>query len=287
MGAFPATGLVKKEHYVQLRLTSSSTYNTLKQASLKVGETTATWKARTIALPPPTAGPWKQVAPGHAHTCGLASDGKAYCWGLDAQGQLGENGDGDNLDENIPVLVDTSILSAGSSFISLTAGSYHTCGLASDGKAYCWGRDAEGQLGENGDGDNSNENIPVLVDTSNLSSGSSFISLTAGHFHTCGLASDGKAYCWGSDSFGQLGENGDGDNLIENIPVLVDTSNLSAGSSFISLTAGTDHTCGLASDGKAYCWGSDSFGQLGEDGDGDNLDENIPAKVDSSVLLSN
>ncbi|MBK7843723.1 MAG: hypothetical protein IPJ71_08520 [Bdellovibrionales bacterium] len=221
---------------------------------------------------------------GMGHTCGLASDGKAYCWGRDFEGQLGENGDGDNLDENTPALVDTSILSAGSSFISLVAGNYHTCGLASDGKAYCWGWDSDGQLGEDGDGDNLDENIPVLVDTSNLSAGSSFISLVAGVDHTCGLASDGKAYCWGSDSFGQLGENGDGDNLDENIPVLVDTSNLSAGSSFISLVAGNYHTCGLASDGKAYCWGSDSFGQLGENGDGDNLDENTPALVDTSIL---
>lgn len=126
--------------------------------------------------------------------------------------------------------------------------------------------------------------MPGPADTTALSAGASFISLTAGRFYTCGLASDGKAYCWGSDSNGQLGENADGDNLDENIPVAVDTIALNVGASFISLTVGGYPTCGLASDGKAYCWGSDSSGQLGENADEDNVDENIPVEVDSSSL---
>ncbi|MCB0362151.1 MAG: hypothetical protein KDD35_05500, partial [Bdellovibrionales bacterium] len=218
------------------------------------------------------------------HTCGLTSNGQAYCWGWDVSGQLGENADGDNLDENIPVAVDTTNLTPGSSFVSLSAGDSHTCGLASDGKAYCWGLDNFGQLGENADGDNLNEIIPVAVDTSALTPGSSFVEISAGAGHTCGLSSDGKAFCWGLDDHGQLGENADGDNLPENIPVLVDTSALTAGSNFVAIKLGLSHSCGLASDGKAFCWGRDNNGQLGENADGDNLDENIPVAIDISNL---
>ncbi|MCB0362785.1 MAG: hypothetical protein KDD35_08685, partial [Bdellovibrionales bacterium] len=233
----------------------------------------------------PAGSRFVEIHAGGEFTCGLASDGKAYCWGRDNHGQLGENADGDNLDEPIPVAVDTSALSTGTSFSSLVTGYAHACGLSSDGKAYCWGTDSNGQLGENADGDNLDENIPVEVDTSAFTAGSSFKSLAAGGgSHTCGLASDGKAYCWGLDNKGQLGENADGDNLSESIPVAVDTSSLTPGSQFISLHLGGAHSCGIASDGKAYCWGDDQYGQLGENADSDNLDENIPVEVNSSVL---
>ncbi len=280
-GSAAGTGVVTNNSYVQVRLTSSASYATTSTVTLTIGGVSDTWSAKTRTQPA-----WTQLTNGTQHTCGLASDGKAYCWGDDVAGQLGEDADGDNLDENIPVLVDTSALTAGSSFVSLMASSYHTCGLASDGKAYCWGYDNKGQLGENADGDNLAENIPVLVDTSALTAGSQFVGFSAGYEHTCGLASDGKAYCWGRDDFGQLGENADGDNLDENIPVLVNTSALTAGSSFVSLTAANLHTCGLASDGKAYCWGQDGGGQLGENADGDNANENIPVLVDTSALTA-
>ena len=284
--ADPETELISESQFVQLQLTSSASNSTSTQASLKVGTVTANWKVTTsVALALSNKGTWRSLSLGVSHTCGIASNSKAYCWGKDSNGQLGENDDGDNLDEDIPVDVDTSALTPGTSFVSITGGLDHTCGLASDGKAFCWGGDGSGQLGENADGDNLDENIPVAIDISALTPGTSFISLSAGAFHTCGLASDGQAFCWGNDGNGELGENADGDNLSEYIPVLVDKSALSSGASFVAIIAGSGpHSCGLSSNGQAYCWGNDFYGQLGEDADGDNLTEIVPVAVDTSNL---
>jgi alpha-tubulin suppressor-like RCC1 family protein len=138
--------------------------------------------------------------------------------------------------------------------VHLTAGSGHTCGLSSEGMAYCWGRAAEGQLG---DGRTTYRSGPVAVLTP---AGVSFTQLTAGQGHTCGLGSDSKTYCWGFNDRGQLG---DGSTSNRSAPVAVNTP---AGVSFTGLSAGDRNTCGLGSDGKTYCWGTNDHGQLGDGG---------------------
>jgi alpha-tubulin suppressor-like RCC1 family protein len=71
--------------------------------------------------------------------------------------------------------------------------------------------------------------------------------------HRCGVTTSGKIYCWGNNTYGQLG---DGTTLARLAPVAVASS-----LTFKAVAAGLDFTCGLASDGAAYCWGSgDSLG---------------------------
>ena len=84
-----------------------------------------------------------------------------------------------------------------------------------------------------------------------------FASVSAGGNHTCGVTTSGAAYCWGGDSFGQLG-NGSTDN--QTMPVAV-----SRGLTFESVSAGSENTCGVTTSGVAYCWGVDSSGRLGDD----------------------
>lgn len=152
------------------------------------------------------------------------------------------------------------------SFVDIVAGSYHACGLTADGKAYCWGQDSDGQLGDGPAvlddcmGVNCSD-TPVLVDTSGMAGSKVFVQLVAGSWHTCGLASDGLAYCWGYDEYGQLGDMTGA--TPSDIPVPVDTTP-TGGKPFVSLTAAWDNTCGLTSDGVAYCWGRDDYGQLGD-----------------------
>ncbi|HEX9107080.1 MAG TPA: hypothetical protein VF832_07625, partial [Longimicrobiales bacterium] len=67
---------------------------------------------------------------GFNHACGLAGDGAAYCWGVNASGQLGV---GDTLVHASPVHV-----AGGLTFSSLSPGVDHTCGIAG-GDSYCWG----------------------------------------------------------------------------------------------------------------------------------------------------
>ncbi len=76
-----------------------------------------------------------------------------------------------------------------------------------------------------------------------------FASVSAGHDHTCGITADRAAYCWGNNSYGQLG---DGSTSGSATPVAV-----AGGVGFAALSAGVFHTCGLTTGGSAYCWGGD------------------------------
>lgn len=182
------------------------------------------------------------LAGGDTHTCGIDADGSVACWGNGLVGQLGS---GFRTNVLAPVFI-----SSGLRFKALAAGFVHTCGLAVDSTAYCWGGDAVGQLGDDGA---ITDTVPVAV-----TGGHKFVALTIGYQHTCGVVAGGAAYCWGSNSAGELG-NGTTSQNPNPAPVPV-----SGGLSFTSLAAGDAHTCGLASDSTAYCWGGNDFGSLGD-----------------------
>jgi alpha-tubulin suppressor-like RCC1 family protein len=155
----------------------------------------------------------------------------------------------------VPCSVVPVAVAGGLAFASLTAGGYHTCGVTAGGAAYCWGRNAYGQLG---DSSTTDHRVPVAV-----AGGLAFAGLTAGEERTCGLTSAGTAYCWGSNYNGQLGAVPDqGDYLV---PLAV-----SGGLAFASLTGGYRHTCGVTTAGTAYCWGRNVEGQLGNGTDARN-----------------
>src|SRR5688572_23932617 len=143
-------------------------------------------------------------------------------------------------------------------FASVAAGGAHTCALSATGAAHCWGRGESGQLG-----------VPPPVTTClidlpypcglvplPLESGLAFQQLAGGAAHTCGLTSDGSAWCWGTNTGGHLG---DGSMTARNAPVAVATD-----VKFVSIDASTEHTCGLTSTGAVWCWGRNDRGQLGD-----------------------
>lgn len=74
-------------------------------------------------------------------TCGVTGGGKAYCWG---ENEVGDIGDGTLLDPLTP-----SAVAGGRTFSRLDAGFRHTCGPTTAGILYCWGSNRAGQLGVN------------------------------------------------------------------------------------------------------------------------------------------
>jgi len=89
-----------------------------------------------------------------------------------------------------------------------------------------------------------------------VAGGLSFASVDPGSLHTCGLTTSGAAYCWGDNTYGQLGDGTVMDRLT---PVAV-----SGGLTFTTLSTGWRHTCGVTANGAAYCWGENVHGQLGD-----------------------
>lgn len=198
------------------------------------------------------------VAAGGTHTCGRTTDGTTYCWGDNRRGQLGTGG---ACPHDLDYCVAPEPVSGGTSFVTMALGGDHTCGLTSDGVAYCWGAGTDGALGDGADVDRS---APVAVDTDVR-----FTKLTAGLRHTCGLAESGLAYCWGANGLGQLGVQSLAAG--SSVPVAVAGSLV-----FQDLAAGAEHTCGVTTDQRAYCWGANEWGQLG---DGTTQDRAIPDVV--------
>jgi len=184
-----------------------------------------------------------RVSAGEKHICGSTASGVAYCWGDNRAGQLG-NGRADTLPHSTPVMV-----SGGLTFASVSAGGLHTCGVTTGGIAYCWGYDYFGQLGS---GDTTNSATPVAV-----VGGRTFATVSAGGDFTCGVTTGGSAYCWGDNAWGGLGA-GSSDLNPHPAPVAV-----SGGFTFMSLSAGLEHACGMTTGGAAYCWGDNSHDQLG------------------------
>ena len=189
---------------------------------------------------------WIAVAAGDAHTCGIADDGTLWCWGDDGYGAAGPEGLGDRVLE--PVRVSTF-----SDWTAVAAGGRHTCGLRSDGRAYCFGDDASGQLGLGGAGPG-----PMVPAPTEVAGGHRFSALAAGDAHTCGIAVDGMVLCWGGNDAGQLGTGTTGGT--SDAPVAAATTDAFAG-----ISAGSDHTCAFSSgSGSLRCWGANGDGQVGD-----------------------
>ncbi len=211
------------------------------------------------------------ISAGGEHACGIAN-GAAYCWGENFSGELG---DGANTNSAVPVAVDTSGAAAGQTLAQVSSGYSHTCALDAAGRAYCWGLNSYGQLG---DGTTTNSSVPVAVDTSGALAGKTLTQIASGIVATCALDSAGAAYCWGANSYGQLGDGGTANS---SVPVAVRTTTTLAGRSLTQITVGYENACVLDSAGQAYCWGLNSYGQLG---DGNTTSSGVPVTVDSSGL---
>ncbi len=96
--------------------------------------------AKVTALAEPAVA----IAAGTSHTCAALASGILKCWGGNTDGQVG---DGSTTGKASPTTVQlfgpalraTKVYSRGS----------HTCALSHADGLYCWGRNADGQLGDN------------------------------------------------------------------------------------------------------------------------------------------
>jgi alpha-tubulin suppressor-like RCC1 family protein len=201
------------------------------------------------------------------HTCAVEQNGDGYCWGNNSFAQLG-NGDADKDFQFVP-----DEIAGQHSFITVVPGFFHTCAIdrsaaPQGGAAWCWGDNQNGELG-NGDANKASRDVPDPV-----AGGRTFQAIAAGHRFSCALDLSGRAWCWGRNGRGQLG-NGDEDLEEQIRPVRVAGEH-----TFTSITSSStqDHACGLDDAGIVWCWGRNSSGQLGT-GDEEGADQLTPVPV--------
>jgi alpha-tubulin suppressor-like RCC1 family protein len=184
-----------------------------------------------------------QVNAGEIHNCAVTPDNRAYCWGYNADGQLG------NGTTSFERLSPTPV-AGGLSFRQISAGYYHSCGVTTDNRAYCWGRG-----GNLGDGTAMSRARPVPV-----AGGLRFRQVSAGWEHTCGVTTDDRVYCWGDNVFGQLGNGTTGEIGYPGLSPVAVMGTLR----FRGVSVGVFHSCGVTNTDRAYCWGGDQWGQIGD-----------------------
>ncbi len=180
------------------------------------------------------------------HVCGLTASGQAYCWGNDGNGQVG---DGLSPHGWTPASTADSVV-GGLTFVSIAAGATHSCGATASGVVYCWGDNSSYQAGISSTSSSNPTPQPLQWGGTHT-----FSTVYAGFDHSCALTAAGVGYCWGTGTYGQLG-NGDRVSGTSVVPVL-------GGLTFEELSTGNQYSCGRTLDGHVYCWGLNNLGQLG------------------------
>lgn len=205
---------------------------------------------------------------GDYSTCARRKDGTAWCWGEDQSGELGDgttgNGDGLRLKavqvkQGATGMTDVS---------SVAVGAEHACAVKRNGSAWCWGSDGSGELGDGTTGDPSTHLrlSPVKARSAteplaNLTAGSA--GGNGGGNFSCVRRSDATAWCWGADSAGELGDGTTGDvGHVRLTAVEVRHSGV-AFANVKQVSAGSQHTCAVRTNGTLWCWGANAYGQLG------------------------
>ncbi len=195
---------------------------------------------------------------GDEHSCGLAPNGAAICWGDNGNGRLG---DASATDRAVPVLVETNLL-----FAEIHAANNHTCGRSGN-DVYCWGDNNNGRLGFT---TNNDQNTPAQVNSSE-----NFVQVSTSHDHGCAVSDQNQVFCWGRGDDGRLGNNVDSND--RDAPTQIAQPADNANALWVAVSAGETHTCALTTTDEVYCWGAGAAGQLG---DGNSTNSSIPVKVD-------
>lgn len=199
----------------------------------------------------------QSISAGRAHTCVVISDGSVECWGANSDAQLGHFPPDTHYE---PVVV----AGLGGPAVTISAAQDHTCALMGSGGVLCWGRNANGVMG-NG---SPYFDQPTPQPVSHLSEGVASLAQSSGN-QECAILDTGSVKCWGQGLYGALG-NGMTDDSSTPVTVV----GLRGVASYAGV--GGHHACAILQSGGVRCWGWNGFRQLG---DGTTTDSSVPVAV--------
>ena len=186
---------------------------------------------------------WKQISIG-TYSAAIKTDGTLWTWGLNNLGQLGDNS---TVNTSSPV----QTASAGTDWETVVAGATNqTAAIKTDGTLWLWGANSVGQLG-----DNTTVNKSSPVQTIALGTNWKQVAIGAPGGATAAIKTDGTLWTWGSNIYGQLGDN---TTVNKSSPV----QTVSAGTNWKQVSCAS-HMAAIKTDGTLWLWGRNLAGNLG------------------------
>ena len=205
----------------------------------------------------------QRIAGGGSHSLAICTDSTVWTWGASSIfvnfGQLGDN---TTTGRVTPVQVhgpaNSGVLSG---IIALGSGEYSSNAVKKDGTVWSWGRNFNGQLGDN---TTTGRLTPVQVlgpAGIGVLTGITALGVTADN-HSIAVKNDGTAWAWGDNTYGQLGDNTTTGRLT---PVQVrGLANVGVLTGIIAVGGDEYHSIALKNDGTVWAWGDNTYGQLGD-----------------------
>ena len=185
---------------------------------------------------------WIQIDGGRYHAIGVRSNGTAWSWGRNNYGQLGTN---NTTNISSPV----SVVGGFTDWVQVSGGNLFSVLRRNDGTIWACGRNNDGQLGNNTVVDRSS---PVSV----VGGFTDWVQISAGGRHTVALRTGGTLWAWGRNQYGQLGNN---TATGTSSPVSV----VGGFTDWVQISGGNDASAAVRSNGTAWMWGRNNYGQLG------------------------
>jgi alpha-tubulin suppressor-like RCC1 family protein len=200
-----------------------------------------------------------QIGGGSAQSLAIDKNGRAWGWGLNGNGQLGDN-------STVSKLTPVSVLGAVKTFCQISTANNHSVAIDKNGRAWGWGYNFRGNLGDN-------STTQRLTPVSVLGAVKTFCQISAGGGHSLAIDKNGRAWGWGLNTSGQVGDNS---VTQRNTPVSV----LGAVKTFCQISGASNHSVAIDKNGRAWAWGFNQFGQVG---DNSVTQRNTPVSVQGAV----
>ena len=211
-----------------------------------------------------------KISAGVNHTIALKNDGTVWSWGDNTYGQLGDGGVLTSETEN-PIQVSGV---NGSKYLSdvvdIASGTYFSIALLKNGNVVAWGLNNDGQLGNIGE----ISRKPVFVMDYNGNKLSGIVGISASRNHAIAVRADGTVFTWGSNDYGQLGNNTKTSSAYA-IQVLDSTGNDYL-KDVVQVSAGAAYVSVVKNDGTVWSWGAGASAQMG---DGARTQRSLPVQA--------
>lgn len=205
---------------------------------------------------------WSKIAISRAQSVkAIKTDGTIWSWGAGTVGMLG-------LNSTTPISSPTQI-GSGTSWSSVSGGSYHFMALKTDGTLWAWGVNSYGQLGMNNT-NNSSSPVQIGADTNWASV------MENGYDSSSAIRTTGTLWTWGKGSTGILGHSDQsGGSSPKQVGTLTNWSRISMS---------TASSIAIKTDGTLWNWGNGGSGQLGK---GDSISVSSPIQLGTNTDWTN